>query len=227
MNKPRILVVDDEVGMRELLTDVLRLEGYETTVAPDGLEAWALTRKNSFDLMIIDINMPKMDGFELLRKIREDGSDVPALMLSARNDKTDVTNGLRLGADDYVTKPFGIEELALRIEAILRRTLRVEESNVIRCGPISIDDDKHLVAFEEETIDLSPTEYKLLKFMMERKNRVISKDVLLENIWDIDFENNSTVVDTYISYLRKKLHRSDFEGIKTVRGVGFQIVEPK
>ena len=148
-------------------------------------------------------------------------------MLSARNDKTDVTNGLRLGADDYVTKPFGIEELALRIEAILRRTLKVEESNVIRCGPISIDDDKHLVAFEEETIDLSPTEYKLLKFMMERKNRVISKDVLLENIWDIDFENNSTVVDTYISYLRKKLHRSDFEGIKTVRGVGFQIVEPK
>ena len=225
MNKAQILVVDDESGVRELVSDVLELEGYEVTVAVDGLDALAHIRKRKFDLYVLDINMPKIDGLVLLEKVRSAGDPTPALLLSARREKDDVHQGFRVGADDYVTKPFSIEELALRVEAILRRTKGNQSTNHLRCGPISIDLDQHLVLFEEEVIELSPTEYNLLNFLIERKNKVVRKDALLNAIWGIDFENNSTVVETYISYLRKKLHRNGFEGIKTVRGVGFQIVE--
>ena len=223
--KAKILVVDDESGVRELVGDVLELEGYQVTVAADGLEALSLIRKERFDLYVLDINMPKIDGLVLLEKVRGAGDPTPALLLSARREKDDVHQGFRTGADDYVTKPFSIEELALRVEAILRRTSGGQSSNVLRCGPISIDVDQHLVTHQEDVIELSPTEYNLLQYLIERKNKVVTKEALLESVWGIDFENNSTVVETYISYLRKKLHRNGFEGIKTVRGVGFQIVE--
>lgn len=225
MNKAQILVVDDESGVRELVGDVLELEGYEVTIAVDGLDALSKIRKQKYDLYVLDINMPKIDGLVLLEKMRAAGDATPALLLSARREKDDIHKGFRVGADDYVTKPFSIEELALRVEAILRRTKTEQTSNVLRCGPVSIDVDQHLVMHEEEVVELSPTEYNLLQYLVERKNRVIRKDALLNEIWGIDFENNSTVVETYISYLRKKLHRNGFEGIKTVRGVGFQIVE--
>jgi two-component system OmpR family response regulator len=225
MAKVQILVVDDESGVRELVGDVLQLEGYEVTIAADGLDALSLIRKKNFDLYILDVNMPKIDGFVLLEKLRSAGDQTPALLLSARREKDDIHLGLRLGADDYVTKPFSIEELALRVEAILRRTGGRESTNILYCGPISMDLDQHLVRSEDEIVELSPTEYSLLHFLIERKNKVISKDVLLNAIWGIDFENNSTVVETYISYLRKKLHKNGFEGIKTIRGVGFQIVD--
>jgi len=218
-------VVDDESGVRELVSDVLELEGYSVTSAGDGLEALAQIRKQKFDLYILDINMPKIDGLVLLEKVRSSGDQTPALLLTARREKDDVHQGFRVGADYYVTKPFSIEELALRVGAILRRTSTTQTTNILRCGPISIDIDQHLVKHQEEIIDLSPTEYNLLYFLIERKNKVIRKDALLNAIWGIDFENNSTVVETYISYLRKKLHRDGFDGIKTVRGVGFQIVE--
>jgi len=149
-------------------------------------------------------------------------------MLSARADRVDVTRGLTLGADDYVVKPFGLEELVLRLKAILRRShLSGVPSSTIKCGPISIEDSTHTVTFNDEVIDLSPTEYRLLQVLIENKNRVLSKGVLLDDVWGITFESESTVVDTYISYLRKKLHKDGFEGIKTVRGVGFVIQEPK
>jgi len=225
MKKAHILVVDDESGVRELVSDVLELEGYSVTSAGDGLEALAQIRKQKFDLYILDITMPKIDGLVLLEKVRSSGDQTPALLLTARREKDDVHQGFRVGADDYVTKPFSIEELALRVGAILRRTSTTQTTNILRCGPISIDIDQHLVKHQEEIIDLSPTEYNLLYFLIERKNKVIRKDALLNAIWGIDFENNSTVVETYISYLRKKLHRDGFDGIKTVRGVGFQIVE--
>ena len=225
MKKAHILVVDDESGVRELVSDVLELEGYSVTSAGDGLEALAQIRKQKFDLYILDINMPKIDGLVLLEKVRSSGDQTPALLLTARREKDDVHQGFRVGADDYVTKPFSIEELALRVGAILRRTSTTQTTNILRFGPISIDIDQHLVKHQEEIIDLSPTEYNLLYFLIERKNKVIRKDALLNAIWGIDFENNSTVVETYISYLRKKLHRDGFDGIKTVRGVGFQIVE--
>ena len=225
MKKAEILVVDDESGVRDLVGDVLGLEGYQVTIAVDGLDALSHIRKQKFDLYVLDINMPKIDGLVLLEKVRSAGDMTPALLLSARREKDDIHQGFRVGADDYVTKPFSIEELALRVEAILRRTQGTQENNILRCGPISIDVDQHMVKFEDEIIELSPTEYNLLHFLIERKNKVVRKDAVLNAVWGIDFENNSTVVETYISYLRRKLHRNGFEGIKTVRGVGFQIVE--
>ena len=225
MKKAEILVVDDESGVRELVGEVLELEGYEVTIASDGLDALSHIRKQKFDLYILDINMPKIDGLVLLEKVRAGGDSTPALLLSARREKDDIHKGFRVGADDYVTKPFSIEELALRVEAILRRTQTDQTTNILRCGPVSIDLDQHLVRHEDEIVELSPTEYNLLQYLVERKNKVVRKDALLNAVWGIDFENNSTVVETYISYLRKKLHRNGFEGIKTVRGVGFQIVE--
>ncbi len=149
-------------------------------------------------------------------------------MLTAREDKSDIARGLKIGADDYVTKPFGLEELVLRIKAILRRSYKNTISpTVLTCGPISIDDEQHCVRFNGEEVDLSPTEYRLLQLLIEKKGRVLSKKLLLDEVWGITFESESTVTDTYISYLRKKFHKDGFEGIKTVRGVGFQIQEPK
>ncbi len=169
-----------------------------------------------------------MDGFELVERLRENGNEVPVLMLSARADRVDVTRGLTLGADDYVVKPFGLEELVLRLKAILRRShFNSTQAATISCGPISIEDGIHTVTFNGDAVDLSPTEYRLLQVLIENKNRVLSKSLLLDDVWGITFESESTVVDTYISYLRKKLHRDGFEGIKTIRGVGFVIQEPK
>jgi two-component system OmpR family response regulator len=133
-----------------------------------------------------------------------------------------------LGADDYVTKPFGLEELLLRVKAILRRTSKVSTTaTTLSCGPISLNEEIHQVTFNSEVVDLSPTEFRLLAILLENKGRVLSKSVLLDDVWGITFESETSVVDTYISYLRKKLHRDGFEGIKTIRGVGFQILEQK
>ena len=233
MNTPdaqqtKILIVDDEAGVRELLKDALKLAGFDTHVANDGMSALTALRSFTPDIMIIDINMPLMDGFELVERLRKNGNDVPVLMLSARADRVDVTRGLTLGADDYVVKPFGLEELVLRLKAILRRSqLSGMASTSLKCGPISIDDATHTATFNDDVVDLSPTEYRLLQVLIENKNRVLTKTALLDDVWGITFESESTVVDTYISYLRKKLHRDGFEGIKTIRGVGFTIQEPK
>ena len=223
-----ILIVDDEIGVRELLGDALRIAGFETITAPDGMSALTAIREKKPDLLVIDINMPLMDGFELVERLRKNGDNTPALMLSARADRVDVTRGLTLGADDYVTKPFGLEELLLRIKAILRRShISTSQIQNLTCGPISLDESSHIVTFSGEIIDLSPTEFRLLQVLMENKGRVLSKSLLLDEVWGITFESESTVSDTYISYLRKKLHRDGYEGIKTVRGVGFVIQEPK
>jgi len=177
---------------------------------------------------IVDINMPLMDGFELIERLRSTGDNTPALMLSARADRIDVTRGLSLGADDYVTKPFGLEELILRVKAILRRSqITTMSDGVLKCGPISMDEVTHTVTFEDLPVELSPTEFRLLQVLLENKNRVLTKSLLLDEVWGITFESESTVADTYISYLRKKLHKDGFEGIKTVRGVGFVIQDPK
>ena len=224
-NALTILVVDDDEGTRELLRDALRMNGYNAIVASDGQKALTEIRNQKIDLVIADINMPRMDGFTMLEKMRAADDQTPVLMLSARNDRDDISHGLRTGADDYLVKPFGLEELILRVAAILRRSGKSTDSHVIlHCGPISLDDSHHEVKFHEEIVELSPTEYRLLQFLMERPGRVITKETLLASVWDIDFANNSTVVDTYISYLRKKLHRDGFEGIKTIRGVGFQLL---
>jgi two-component system OmpR family response regulator len=228
MTKPMILIVDDEVGVRELLTDALGFAGFDTVGAKDGMGALTLIRKHKPDLLIIDINMPVMDGFELLERVRASKNQVPAIMLTARKDRTDISRGLRLGADDYVTKPFGLEELLLRVQAILRRSQPfVEEFSILTCGPISLNEETYEVFLNEDQIELSKTEFRLLQHLLQNKGRVLTKSSLLSAVWDIDFASDTGVVDTYVSYLRKKFHSEDFEGIRTVRGIGFQIVEPK
>ena len=219
-----IMVIDDEAGVRELLADALKLAGFETVAAADAMIAQTMLRTIKPDLLIVDINMPLMDGFEFIERIRGNGDNTPALMLSARGDRADITRGLTLGADDYVTKPFGLEELVLRVRAILRRSQFTEVVPTAHtCGPITLDEESHRVTFNDEVIDLSPTEFRLLHVLLESKGRVLSKSFLLDEVWGINFETETTVVDTYISYLRKKLHKDGFEGIKTVRGVGFQL----
>ena len=222
------MIVDDEPGVRALLRDTLSIAGFETIEASDGMSALTLLRTNKPVLMVIDVNMPLMDGFELVERLRTTHDLTPVLMLTAREDKSDIARGLKIGADDYVIKPFGIEELVLRIKAILRRSYKSTTApTLLTCGPITINDEQHYVSFNGEEIDLSPTEYRLLQILVEKKGRVLSKKLLLDEVWGITFESESTVTDTYISYLRKKFHRDGFEGIKTIRGVGFQIQEPK
>ena len=223
-----IMIIDDEAGMRDLLGDALKLAGFETVTAADAMIAQTLLRTTKPDLLIVDINMPLMDGFEFIERIRGNGDNTPALMLSARGDRADITKGLTLGADDYVTKPFGLEELVLRIKAILRRSqFSAVTATNLSSGPITLDSDTHQVTFNDEIVDLSPTEFRLLHVLLESKGRVLSKTYLLDEVWGITFESESTVVDTYISYLRKKLHRDGYEGIKTIRGVGFQLQPEK
>ena len=223
-----IMVIDDEAGVRELLADALKLAGFETVTAADAMIAQTMLRTTKPDLLIVDINMPLMDGFEFIERIRGNGDNTPALMLSARGDRADITRGLTLGADDYVTKPFGLEELVLRVRAILRRAQFSESvPTVLSCGPITLDEESHTVTFNGESVDLSPTEFRLLHVLLESKGRVLSKSLLLDEVWGINFETETTVVDTYITYLRKKLHHDGFEGIRTVRGVGFQLLLEK
>ena len=223
--RPKVLVIDDEPGVRELISEALSISEITAVQAADGLEALSFLRRERFDLLILDINMPKLDGLALLEKLRTEGMSVPVLMLSARADKADINQGLRTGADDYLTKPFSIEELVLRVKAIMRRSKgEVAEVKVLTCGPISMDFSKYSVKFNDQVVDLSPTEFKLLEQLILNRGNVVTKETLLSEVWEIDFKSSSTVVDTYISYLRKKLHIDGFDGIKTVRGIGFQIV---
>ena len=223
--RPKVLVIDDEPGVRELISEALSISEITAVQAADGLEALSFLRRERFDLLILDINMPKLDGLALLEKLRTEGMSVPVLMLSARADKADINQGLRIGADDYLTKPFSIEELVLRVKAIMRRSKGESvEVKVLTCGPISMDYSKYSVKLNDQAIDLSPTEFKLLEQLILNRGNVITKETLLSEVWEIDFKSSSTVVDTYISYLRKKLHIDGFDGIKTVRGIGFQIV---
>jgi two-component system OmpR family response regulator len=228
MSKTLIMIVDDEMGVRELLIDAMSLSGYDTIDAKDGMTALTLLRHQSPDLLIIDINMPVMDGYDLLERLRSTDNQTPVIMLTARGDRADIARGLRLGADDYVTKPFGLEELTLRVQAILKRTKpAITEFSILKCGPITLNEETYEAFFNETLIELSKTEYRLLQHLLLHKGRVLTKSQLLSDVWDIDFASNSSVVDTYISYLRRKLHIDGFDGIKTVRGIGFQIIEPK
>ncbi|MHB8334514.1 MAG: response regulator transcription factor [Acidimicrobiales bacterium] len=223
-----ILIVDDEAGVRDLLGDALRIAGYETLVAGDGDEALTLWRTNTVELCIVDVNMPTMNGFEFVESVRREDAALPILLLSARDAAVDVAHGLRIGADDYVRKPFSLEELLLRVAAILRRTSgATEDDRVLRCGPLAMNVDRHEVTIGEELVDMSATEFRLLEVLLGKKNHLLTREQLLRDVWDITFDSETSVLDTYISYLRKKIHRDDFAPITTVRGVGFKLVDPR
>jgi len=218
----RILVAEDETSLNDLLQDALRMNGYETISAKHGLEALRLIREQKPDLVILDINMPQLDGFGVIEKLRNENNNVPVIVLTARDQRDDKSIGFGLGADDFVTKPFGLEELLMRVAAVLRRSKNTPTSgNILVSGNISLDVSNYRVSVKDKVIETSPTEFKLLHYLMENMGRVLTREQILSAVWGLDFATDGAVLDTYISYLRKKL--GDNANIRTVRGVGYQI----
>lgn len=223
MSEAKILVIEDDDSLRNLLIDALGIAGFSVVALPTAELASQKISKIKPDLVISDINLPGLSGFDLLKSLRKSGNEIPFIALTARNERLDITEGLREGADDYITKPFGLEELVLRIKAILRRSGKSNESNLFVIGKLMLDYDKHVVTCENIELDISPTEFKLLLVLMENHGKVVRKQVLMREVWGFDFETNTSVLDTYISYLRKKIPEKSEVAIKTVRGVGFKI----
>lgn len=219
-----VLVVDDDPAVLDTVADALSLAGYRVVRARNGTAALEMARSIHPDLVILDVSMPRIDGFGVLERMRAGGNAVPVIVLTARHDRDDRVKGLRLGADDYVTKPFGLEELTLRVRAVLRRASGGPGSTALVCGPIVVDIDAVVASVDGRVIDLSPTEFRLLVHLAEHKNRVRSKEQILDAVWGIDFDTSTTVVETYVSYLRRKLAPWDGH-LKTVRGFGFKLVE--
>ncbi|MEY2939828.1 MAG: hypothetical protein RIS58_815 [Actinomycetota bacterium] len=218
-----VLVVDDDAVVRQTVADALRVAGHLTTEADSGARAIELATKTSFDLVVLDINMPWVDGFTVLESLRRRRPRMPIIMLTARDERDDVIRGLKLGADDYIRKPFGLEEFTLRVGAVLRRGGSTNESSVLRVGDLEIDTAASSVSHAGQTVNLSPTEFRLLHHLMQHPGQVLSKSHLLESIWGIDYETASTVVETYVSYLRRKVDRPGHEHIITVRGFGIKL----
>ena len=219
----RVLVVDDEENISFLLDSALRHFGYDVKVAATGRDA--LKEVGSFDpdVMLLDVMLPDLDGFEIVRRMRLDGKKVPVLFLTARDAVDDKVRGLTLGGDDYVTKPFSLEEVMARIQVILRRQGAATKDSKLALADLEMDDDAHVVRRAGEVIDLSPTEYNLLRFLLLNTGRVLSRNQILDHVWQYDFGGHATVVETYISYLRKKIDSLGPPLIHTVRGVGYSL----
>jgi two-component system, OmpR family, response regulator len=220
----RLLLVDDEDNLRSMLQAALRHNGFDVTSAPDGRTALALAASDKPDLLVLDVMLPDLDGFEVCRRLRADGSRVPVLFLTARDATEDKVRGLTLGGDDYLVKPFSLEELVARVEAVLRRSgLTKDGAQVLRCADLEMDDDAHRVTRAGEAVSLSPTEYNLLRYLLVNQGRVLSKAQILDHVWDYDFGGDGGVVETYIGYLRKKVDAVEPRLIHTLRGVGYTL----
>lgn len=220
----KLLVVDDEFNILELLATSLRFAGFEVVTAGNGRDALEKANTESPDLIVLDVMMPGMDGFEVTRRLRELGSTVPVLFLTAKDATEDKVTGLGAGGDDYVTKPFSLDEVIARIRAILRRTMGSEEDDAfLRVGDLVIDEDAHEVTRAGVPIDLSPTEFKLLRYLVINAGRVVSKMQILDHVWEYDWDGEVAIVESYISYLRRKLAVEGASGelIHTKRGVGY------
>ena len=223
---PRVLVVDDEAMLADLLSQALRHEGWETATAKDGLDALAKATSFHPDVVILDVQMPRMDGLETLERLRARDPELPVLFLTARDAVADRVQGLRAGADDYVTKPFDLDEVAARVEALLRRT-RQAASTVLQVADLTLDVDSHDVRRGGEEITLTNTEFELLRYLMENVGIVLSKQKILDAVWSYDFGGQVNVVELYISYLRKKIDADRPALIRTVRGAGYIMREPQ
>ena len=222
----RLLVVDDEPNIRDLLASSLRYTGFEVITAANGSEAIKQAESTNPDLIVLDVMLPDVDGFTVTRRLRENGVTTPILFLTAKDDMSDKVQGLTVGGDDYVTKPFGLEEVVARINAILRRTRGIAgEDAVIRVADIALDEDAHEVRRAGQVIDLSPTEFKLLRYLMINEGRVVSKAQILDHVWEYDWNGEAAIVESYISYLRRKLDVPGSCGdiITTRRGIGYMI----
>jgi two-component system, OmpR family, response regulator len=227
----RLLVVDDEATVRELLSAALRFAGFRVTSAVTGSEAVAAAAQEPPDLVLLDVMLPDMDGFEVVRLLREQRPEgrsgpVPVLFLTARDRQADKVTGLSLGADDYVTKPFDLAELIARIRAILRRTTGFQ-ADLLTVGALVLDAEGHQVTRAGQPVRVSATEFRLLRYLMENAGRVVSKAQILDHVWHYDFGGDASIVDTYISYLRRKVDTAEPKLIHTVHGVGYVMREPR
>ncbi|GAA4520219.1 MULTISPECIES: response regulator transcription factor [Nonomuraea] len=229
----RLLVVDDEPTVKELLAATLRFAGFTVSSADSGTRALEAARRDPPDLVLLDVMLPDLDGFEVLRRLRTlpraggRPGPVPVLFLTARDATADKINGLRLGGDDYVTKPFDLEELLARIRAILRRTGASPGDHTLTVGDLEVDPEGHQVTRGGVPVRLSPTEFRLLRHLAENAGRVLPKADILQHVWRYDFAGDSSIVDTYISYLRRKLDTGGPRLIHTVHGVGYVLRRPK
>lgn len=223
----RILVVDDEDSIRELVVTALRFIGFTVESADTGRGAlWAIA-DDPPDLIVLDVNLPDLDGFEVCRRLRSQGGQIPVIFLTARDDDADLRAGFTRGGDDYMTKPFSLEELVLRVRAVLRRTQsRTSEPARLVCGDLVLDEDAHRVWRGETEVTLTPTEFRLLRYLLQNSDRVVSKDQIIDQVWPYDFFGESSVVETYVSYLRRKLGNREGRLIQTVRGFGYSLRTP-
>ncbi len=224
----RVLVVDDEAYITDLVATALRYEGFEVSTAAGGREALGLVESFRPELIVLDVMLPDIDGFDVQRKLTERGRHGPVLFLTARDATEDKVRGLTIGGDDYVTKPFSLEELVARIRAILRRAQGSSvESERLQFADLEMDEDTHEVWRRGEPIDLTATEFNLLRFLLSNPRRVLSKSQILDHVWNYDFGGDSSIVETYISYLRKKVDAAQPRLIHTVRGVGYTVRLPR
>jgi len=226
----RVLVVDDEPYIADLLSTGLRFVGFDVRTAGSGLEALTAVREWKPDLLVLDVMMPDVDGFEVTRRLRADGRETPVLFLTARDAVEDKVAGLTLGGDDYVTKPFSLEEIVARVRALLRRQASAMpvDDGLLRYDDVVLDEDAHEVTRAGVALELTPTEFSLLRYLMLNSGRVVSKAQILDHVWHYDFGGDGAVVESYISYLRRKVDAPfDVPLIRTVRGVGYSLRSPK
>jgi two-component system OmpR family response regulator len=223
----RLLLVDDEENLRTMLEAALRHHGFEVIAAGNGRDALVRAEDGDPALIVLDVMLPDLDGFEVCRRLRSDGDHTPVLFLTAKDTTEDKVRGLTLGGDDYLVKPFSLEELVARVQALLRRSgLEKDDSVVYRCADLEMNDDAHRVARGSVEASLSPTEYNLLRYLLINKDRVLSKSQILDHVWQYDFGGDGGIVETYIGYLRRKIDDVDTKLIHTIRGVGYTIREP-
>lgn len=221
----KILLIEDERKVASFIKKGLLSEGYAVDTAFDGEEGLFMAQEGNYDAIILDIKLPKLDGITVCRKIRSLGRKDPVIMLTAKDSVDDKITGLDAGADDYLTKPFSFSELLARIRALIRRQ-KPDESSSLSAGGLEIDPERYEVKRDGRKIDLSATEFKLLKYLVQNKNRVVSKTLILENVWGYDFSPESNIVDVYIKYLRDKIDRGfDKNLLQTVRGIGYKLCE--
>jgi two-component system OmpR family response regulator len=224
MTARTILVVDDDRSVADTIVDVLTVSGYNATAVHSASAALESVRRSAPDLVVLDVNMPHVSGFDIIERLRGMSPGIPIIMLTARQAREDIVKGLKLGADDYIPKPFVFEEFVLRVAAVLRRTYGSDEArNELRCGSITLNVDDVTVKVGDTPLSLSPTEFRLLAELMRNCDGVVTRDQLLERVWGIDFDASTNVVDTYVSYLRKKLASAGASPIVTVRGFGFRL----
>jgi two-component system OmpR family response regulator len=227
MPRQRVLVVDDEPNIAELVAAALRYEKFDVRTAGDGKAALAEVREFAPHLVVLDVMLPELDGFEVQRRLQASGERVPVLFLTARDSVEDRVRGLTLGGDDYLTKPFSLEELVARVRSVLRRASTEAKPAPLRFADLELDEETREVRRGGRRIDLSPTEFALLRFLLLNARRVLSKAQILDHVWQYDFNGDSRIVETYISYLRKKVDRDGPRLIHTLRGVGYTLRLPE